>query len=101
LTVVVMRVAMNGRPVRGRPAAQTVDRAKQCLHAHDCERLSLDQVSSAVGVTPVYLTQEFRRSEGIPLYQYQLSLRLAPARPEPPPTQHSSRPAPHLELLRQ
>jgi AraC-like DNA-binding protein len=79
LIVHVMRAAMNGSPVRGRPSAQTVDRAKQYLHAHDCERLSLEQVSSAVGVSPVYLTQEFRRSEGIPLYQYQLSLRLARA----------------------
>jgi AraC-like DNA-binding protein len=84
LTVQVIRVAMNGSPVRGRPSAHTVDQAKQFLHAHDCERLSLGQVSSAVGVTPVYLTQEFRRSEGIPLYQYQLSLRLARALTELP-----------------
>jgi AraC family transcriptional regulator len=75
----VMRLAMNGAPVRARPSARTVDRAKQFLHAQQCERLSLDQVARAVGVSPVYLTQEFTRSEGIPLYRYQLSLRLSRA----------------------
>jgi AraC-like DNA-binding protein len=77
LAIQVMRLAMNGTPVRGRPSAKTVDRAKQYLHAQETERLSLEQVSKAVGVSPIYLTQEFTRSEGIPLYQYQLSLRLA------------------------
>ena len=77
LAVRAIRLAMNNVPVLGRPSATTVDRAKQFLHAHDCERLCLEEVASAVGVTPVYLTQEFKRSEGMPLYQYQLSLRLA------------------------
>ncbi len=84
LAIRVMRAAVGGEPVRGRPSAQTVDRARQFLHAHDCERLSLEQISKAVGVSPVYLTQEFRRSEGVPLYQYQLSLRLARALSELP-----------------
>jgi AraC-like DNA-binding protein len=84
LIVHVMRLAMNGTAVRGRPSAQTVDRAKQFLHAHTCQRLSLQEISDHVGVSPVYLTQEFRRSEGIPLYQYQLSLRLARALTELP-----------------
>jgi AraC family transcriptional regulator len=84
LTIQMMRVAMHGTPVRGRPSVRTVDRAKEFLHAHEGNRLSLEQVSSAVGVSPVYLTQEFTRSEGVPLYQYHLSLRLARALTELP-----------------
>jgi AraC family transcriptional regulator len=84
LAVRAIRLAMSGIPPRGRPSARTVDRAKQFLHAHDCERLCLEQVANAVGVSPVYLTQEFKRSEGIPLYQYQLALRLARALVELP-----------------
>jgi AraC-like DNA-binding protein len=79
LLVDLLRTAMSATPVRNRPSAQTVERAKEYLHAHACERITLAQVSSAVGVSAVYLTQEFKRSEGIPLYQYQLSLRLARA----------------------
>ena len=84
LTIQMMRAAMQGTPVRGRPSARMVDRAKEFLHAHDGSRLSLEEVSSAVGVSPVYLTQEFTRSEGVPLYRYYLSLRLARALTELP-----------------
>jgi AraC-like DNA-binding protein len=84
LAVRAMKLALNGTPALGRPSSTTVDRAKQFLHANDCERLGLEQVANAVGVSPVYLTQEFKRSEGMPLYQYQLSLRLARALVELP-----------------
>ncbi len=67
----------SGRPrTRHRPSTRTVALAKEFLHAHRCERLPLDRIAAAVGVSPVYLTQEFTRSEGVPLYQYQLYLRL-------------------------
>lgn len=56
-----------------------VERAKEVLHAHAHEVLSLDFVSNAVGVTPIYLTQTFSQSEGMPLYRYQMRLRLARA----------------------
>ncbi len=59
-----------------RRASRVIDRAKEALHAYSGERLSLSQVATLVGVSPVYLTQEFTRSEGLPLYQYQLQLRL-------------------------
>ncbi len=55
---------------------RTIGRAKEYLHAHFEERLSLSQIADAVGVSPVYLTQLFRASEGIPLYRYHLDLRL-------------------------
>lgn len=61
------------------PARAVVERAKAVLHAHAHEVLSLEFVSNAVGVTPIYLTQTFTRSEGLPLYRYQMRLRLSRA----------------------
>ena len=56
-----------------------VRRAKAILH-NCCEgRLTLSQVAEQVGVTPVYLTQTFKRAEGVSLYRYQTRLRLARA----------------------
>jgi AraC-like DNA-binding protein len=36
-------------------------------------------VAGEVGVSPVYLTQVFQQVEGLPLYRYQLQMRLARA----------------------
>jgi AraC family transcriptional regulator len=56
-----------------------VRRAKAALH--DCPegRLSLSEIASDLGVTPIHLTQSFKRSEGMPLYRYQTMLRLGRA----------------------
>ena len=53
--------------------------AKAALH--DCEdgRIALETLASEIGVTPVHLTQCFRKSEGMPLYRYQTHLRLGRA----------------------
>jgi AraC-like DNA-binding protein len=56
-----------------------VDRAKVILASDLGRRWTLADIASAVGVSPVYLTQLFRQVEGIPLYRYQLRLRLARA----------------------
>ncbi len=56
---------------------RTVDRARQIIHAHAADRLSLPQVAAAAGVSANYLTHAFRRTLGQPLHQYQLGLRLA------------------------
>jgi AraC-like DNA-binding protein len=56
--------------------AKIVDRAKEFLHAHSGERVGLQRIASALGVSPVYLTQEFARREGVPLCRYQMRLRL-------------------------
>ena len=71
--------AINGARVKSCRHSKIVDRAKEVLHGRVCERLSLEQIAREVGVTPVYLTQEFTRSEGTPLYRYQLRLRLGRA----------------------
>lgn len=56
-----------------------VDRAKRVLTADVARRWTLAEVGGEVGVSPVYLTQLFRQVEGVPLYRYQLRLRLARA----------------------
>jgi AraC family transcriptional regulator len=56
-----------------------VDRAKLVLSSNLGRRWTLAEIGGAVGVSPVYLTQVFRQVEGLPLYRYQLQLRLARA----------------------
>jgi AraC family transcriptional regulator len=58
-------------------SARVVNRAKEYLHAHLDSHLSLSEIAAATGVSPVYLTQLFSASEGVPLYRYHLDLRLA------------------------
>lgn len=56
-----------------------VDRAKLVLGSDPSRRWTLAEIATEVGVSPVYLTQVFRQVEAMPLYRYQLSLRLARA----------------------
>jgi len=56
-----------------------VRRAKAALLDCPDGRLSLSQIASHLGVTPIHLTQSFKRSEGMPLYRYQTLLRLGRA----------------------
>jgi AraC family transcriptional regulator len=56
-----------------------VDRAKLVLSSDLARRWTLAEIAAEVGVSPVYLTQVFRQVEGVPLYRYQLRLRLARA----------------------
>ena len=54
-----------------------VDRAKLVLTSDLARRWTLGEIAAEVGVSPVYLTQSFQQVEGMPLYRYQLRLRLA------------------------
>ncbi|HKU95459.1 MAG TPA: AraC family transcriptional regulator [Vineibacter sp.] len=56
-----------------------VDRAKLVLASDLARRWTLAEIAAEVGGSPVYLTQVFRQVEGLPLYRYQLRLRLARA----------------------
>jgi AraC family transcriptional regulator len=56
-----------------------VDFAKVVIAADLGRRRTLAEIAAEVGVSPVYLTQVFQRVDGIPLYRYQLQLRLARA----------------------
>ena len=53
-----------------------VDRAKLVLSSDPGRRWTLAEIAGKVGVSPVYLTQVFKQVEGLPLYRYQLQLRL-------------------------
>jgi AraC family transcriptional regulator len=57
-----------------------VDRAKIVLASDLKRRWTLSEIAKHVGGgSPVYLTQTFQQVEGVPLYRYQLRLRLARA----------------------
>lgn len=56
-----------------------VDRAKLVLASDLSRRWSLAEIAAEVGVSPVYLTQTFAQVEALPLYRYQVRLRLARA----------------------
>lgn len=56
-----------------------VERTKLALMAEPCHRWTLSAIGKEVGCSPVYLTQLFQQVEGMPLYRYQLRLRLAKA----------------------
>lgn len=54
-----------------------VDRAKLLLSSDLSRRWTLAEIAAELGGSPVYLTQAFQQVEGLPLYRYQLRLRLA------------------------
>ncbi len=54
-----------------------VDRAKLVLASDMARRWTLAEIAAQVRCSPVYLTQVFQQVEGLPLYRYQLRLRLA------------------------
>lgn len=56
-----------------------VDRAKLVMASDLARRWTLAEIAREVGVSPVYLTQVFAQVEAVPLYRYQLRLRLARA----------------------
>jgi AraC-like DNA-binding protein len=56
-----------------------VDRTKVVLAADVARRWTLAEIAAEVGHSPVYLTQIFQQVEGLPLYRYQLRMRLARA----------------------
>jgi len=82
-TLTLLRMAVGGRtycPAVGRPGPRRlVDRAKLVLASDLSRRWTLSEIASEVGGSPVYLTQMFQQLEGMPLYRYQLQLRLGRA----------------------
>ncbi len=55
------------------------DRAKVLVAGDLSRRWTLSEIAAEVGGSPVYLTQVFQAAEGMPLYRYQMRLRLARA----------------------
>ena len=54
-----------------------VNRTKLVLASDLTRRWTLAEIAAEVGHSPVYLTQIFQQVEGVPLYRYQMQLRLA------------------------
>ena len=79
LGVTILEECLAGGPTVGNIDQRCVRRAKAALHDCPDGRLSLSQIASDLGVTSIYLTQCFKRSEGMPLYRYQTQLRLCRA----------------------
>jgi len=71
------RTSHAARATTGRQ--KLVDRAKLVLTSDLSRRWTLAEIAAEIGVSPVYLTQVFQQVEGMPLYRYQLRLRLARA----------------------
>ena len=54
-----------------------VNRTKLVVATDLSRRWTLSEIAAEVGHSPVYLTQVFQQVEGMPLYRYQMQLRLA------------------------
>jgi AraC family transcriptional regulator len=63
---------------------QLIRRAKEFIEAELASSIRLKDVGRAVGASPAYLTDVFRRVEGVPLFVYLRQLRLARALVELP-----------------
>jgi AraC-like DNA-binding protein len=83
LTLTLVRRALGVRTSHAARASagrqKLVDRAKLVLSSDLARRWTLANIAAEVGVSPVYLTQVFQQVEAVPLYRYQLRLRLARA----------------------
>jgi AraC-like DNA-binding protein len=86
--VVGLALHITSKPARGTTNAQSiasigrqklVDRAKLVISSDLSRRWTLAEIAAEVGGSPVYLTQVFQQVEGVPLYRYQVRLRLARA----------------------
>jgi AraC-like DNA-binding protein len=83
LALTLVRRALGPRTTHA-PAAsgarrKLVDRTKLVLASDLARRWTLADIAAEVGQSPVYLTQAFQQVEGLPLYRYQMRLRLARA----------------------
>jgi AraC-like DNA-binding protein len=67
------------QPASTHARRRLADRVKVLLSSDPCRRWTLAEIGKEIGSSPIYLTQVFRQVEGLPLYRYQLQLRLARA----------------------
>jgi AraC family transcriptional regulator len=71
--------ASHTAPHTGGRAHKIANRAKLMLSSDLSRRWTLKEIATDIGISPVYLTDVFRRVEGVPLYRYHLRLRTARA----------------------
>ncbi len=81
LALTLVQRALGPRTTRAAGATigrqRLVDRVKLVLASDLARRWTLAEIAAEIRGSPVYLTQVFQQVEGIPLYRYQLRLRLA------------------------
>jgi AraC family transcriptional regulator len=85
--VALLRAAFDSDGRIGEPSLTTrhlIRRTKEFLEANLAIAIRLADIAQAVGASPAYLTDTFRRVEGIPLHGYLTQLRLARALVELP-----------------
>jgi AraC family transcriptional regulator len=83
LALTLVQRALGPRTARAAGASigrqRIVDRVKLLLASDLTRRWTLSDIAAEIPGSPVYLTQIFQQVEGMPLYRYQLRLRLARA----------------------
>jgi AraC family transcriptional regulator len=83
LALTLVQRALGPRTSHARGASfarqRLVDRVKLVVAGESARRWTLAEIAAQVRCSPVYLTQVFQQVEGLPLYRYQLRLRLARA----------------------
>jgi AraC family transcriptional regulator len=82
LIIALLRSALGTEaptPEPRRATRRLIGRAKEFVEEHLSEPIRLSDVASSVGASPAYLTDVFRRFEGVPLHRYLLQARLARA----------------------
>ena len=82
LVLTLLRSALQMEARACEPSATTrrmIRRAKEFVEADFSAALRLDDVARAVNASPAYLTDVFRRVEGVSLHRYIVQLRLARA----------------------
>jgi AraC family transcriptional regulator len=87
LVVALLRSALEADAAAHQSSCRTrrlIGRTKEFLEAHASTPLRLRDVARAVGASPAYLTDVFRRVEGVPLHRYIVQLRLDRALVEMP-----------------
>jgi AraC family transcriptional regulator len=81
-TVALLRAALGTDGPTHEPSCGTrrlIRRAKEFLEANQARPIRLADVAREAGASPAYLTDIFRRVEGVPLHGYLMQLRLARA----------------------
>jgi AraC family transcriptional regulator len=87
LTVALLRSALEADAPFREPRLATrrlIGRTKEFVEEHLSDPIRLSDVACSVGASPAYLTDVFRRFEGVPLHRYVLQARLARALVELP-----------------
>jgi AraC family transcriptional regulator len=87
MVIAILRCALHVSASRREPTSATrrlIRRSKEFIEVHLSDSFRLSDVARTVGASPAYLTDVFRRFEGLPLHRYVLRLRLGRALVELP-----------------